>query len=445
MRPAIGPILAPRVSGVVEQSLAGGLHVIVARRPGVPMVELRLGFPLPADLIRKPAATTVLSESILAGTARYDRSGLASAVQRIGGSLAASVAGDWIVVSGSVLAEHLVEMLRIVGEVLAGASYPNPEVSADRDRMAEEVLMALSQPEVVAEEELSRRLYGAHPYASGLPSPGALRQVRAANLRRLHHEILAPALGHVVLVGDVTPNRGLVAVERALEQWLAQAPTAVAAPLDQLPAVCPGPLRLFDRPGALQSNIRMARLAPSRADPWWPAAALANLIFGGMFSSRLVANLRERNGYCYTPRTSIYHGRAGSSFVIQADVATSSTAAALVETRYELGRIATQGVTEEEFESARRYALGTLSFTTATQSGFASTLANLAIVGLDHGYLGRYAAALKRAKRHEVDEAARRLLGPSQMVIVVLGDTDLVGSSLSVVADVQPSPLSARR
>ena len=138
------------------------------------MVELRLGFPLAADLIRKPAATTVLSESILAGTARYDRSGLASAVQRIGGSLAASVAGDWIVVSGSVLADHLAEMLRIVGEVLAGASYPSPEVSADRDRMAEEVLMALSQPEVVAEEELSRRLYGAHPYASGAPEPGSI-------------------------------------------------------------------------------------------------------------------------------------------------------------------------------------------------------------------------------------------------------------------------------
>jgi predicted Zn-dependent peptidase len=234
-------------------------------------------------------------------------------------------------------------------------------------------------------------------------------------------------------------------VERALEQWLAQAPTAVAAPLDQLPAVCPGPLRLFDRPGALQSNIRMARLAPSRADPWWPAAALANLIFGGMFSSRLVANLRERNGFCYTPRTSFDHGRAGSSFVIQADVATSSTAAALVEIRYELGRIATQGVTEEEFESARRYALGSLSFMTATQAGFASTLANLAIMGLDRGYLGRYAAALKRAKRHEVDEAARRLLGPSQMVTVVLGDTDLVGGSLSVVADVQRSALSAPR
>ena len=443
--PAIGPIRAPKASGVVEKSLAGGLHAIVARRSEVPMVELRLGFPLAAELIGRPAAIEVLSESLLAGTDRHDRAGLASAVQRIGGRLGAGVAGDWIVVSGSVLAEHLVQMLGIVGEVLAGASYPGPEVSADRDRMAEQVQMALSQPEVIADQELSRRLFGRHPYASGLPSPAALRHVSASQLRRLHRETFAPSLGHFVLVGDVTPSRTLAAAAGAFEPWLAQAPGAAAAPLDPLPALRLGPLQLFDRPGAVQSNIRMARLAPGRTDPLWPATALANLIFGGMFSSRLVDNLREKNGYAYSPRTSFSHGRAGSSFVIQADVATGSTAASFVETGYELGRVATKGVTDEELESARRYALGSLSFETATQEGLASRLATLAVTGLDPGYLGRYPASLKRVKRHEVDDAARLLLAPSQMVTVVLGDADLVAGSLGLVAEVHSRQLSARR
>lgn len=441
-RPAIGPIRAPSASGVVEDNLAGGLHAIVARRSDVPMVEIRLGFPLAGELIRKPAAPTVLSESLLAGTLRHDRAGLASAVQRIGGRLSADVAGDWLLVRGSVLAEHLVEMLGIVGEVLVGASYPSAEVRADRDRVAEEVLIQLSQPEVIVDEEVSRRLYHGHPYASGLPSPGALRQVSAARLRRVHDEILTPALGHLVLVGDVTPRKALAAATGALEQWLARAPAGAGVPLDPVPAVRLGPIMLFDRPGAEQSNIRMARLAPSRTDPSWPATALANMIFGGMFSSRLVENLRERNGYTYSPGTSFDHGRAGSSFLIDADVATASTAASLVEIGYELGRIVIHGVSEDELESARRYALGTLSFEMATQHGLASRLVNLAILGLDPGYVGRYSAALKRVKRDEVDEAARRLLAPSQMVTVVLGDAGLVGDSLALVADVQPSPIS---
>ena len=444
-RPAIGPIRAPKPLRVVEESLGGRLHTIVARRPGVPMVELRLGFPLAAHLISRPAATMVLSESLLAGTPRHDRSGLASAVQRIGGHLGASVAGDWLLVSGSVLAEHLTEMLRIVGEVLGGASYPSPEVSADRDRMAEYVLMALSQPDVIADEELGRRLYRGHPYAAGLPGPGALRHVTAPQLRRLHGEILAPGLGHFVLAGDVSPARALATATGAFESWLGQEVAGAGAPLDPVPAVRLGPLQLFDRPGAAQSNIRMARLAPGRSDPSWPATALANLIFGGMFSSRLVENLRERNGYSYSPRTSFDHGRAGSSFVIQADVATESTAASLVETTYELGRISTGGVTEAELESARRYLLGSLSFETATQDGLASRLAGLAVLGLDPGYLGRYAAALKRVRRSEVDEAARRLLAPSQMVTTVLGDAGLVEGALALVGDVEPRPLPPPR
>jgi predicted Zn-dependent peptidase len=94
-------------------------------------------------------------------------------------------------------------------------------------------------------------------------------------------------------------------------------------------------------------------------------------------------------------------------------------------------------VTDEELESARRYALGSLSFETGTQEGVASRLVTYAVMGLDPGYLGRYAAALKRVKRSEVDEAARRLLAPSRLVTLVLGDADVIGDSVALIADVE--------
>jgi predicted Zn-dependent peptidase len=406
------------------------------------MVELRLGFRLPGDLIAKPAALTVLSESILAGTDRHDRAGLASAVQRLGGSLATGAHRDWFLVAGSVLAEHLVEMLEIVGEVLEGARYPSGEVAGDRARMAEEVMLDLSRPEVVADQELRRRLHPGHPYASGLPSPGALRRVSGTSLRRIHASALAPSAGQLVLVGDLTAKRAISAASGALGPWLSEGRDDALPPLAAVPAMRLGPMQLFDRPGAVQSNVRVARVVPGRGDPRWPATSLANLIFGGMFASRLVENLRERHGYTYSPHARISHGRAGSSFVIGAEVATASTAPALVETWYELGRIATLGVTDHEHESAVRYALGTLAYQTATQAGLASALVEFAIMGLDPGYLARHAAALKATTRSEVDEAARRLFAPAQMATVVLGDAEAIGSSLSLVDEVQLRPLS---
>src|ERR671927_442353 len=106
------------------------------------------------------------------------------------------------------------------------------------------------------------------------------------------------------------------------------------------------------------------------------------MVFGGYFSSRLVENIRERRGYTYSPRSSVEHQVAGSSFLVEADVATEVTAPALLETWYELGRMALTPVTEAELEGARRYVLGSMALSTATHAGLASTLSALVGAGL---------------------------------------------------------------
>ena len=111
--------------------------------------------------------------------------------------------------------------------------------------------MALSQPDVIADEELSRRLFRGHPYASGLPSPGALRQVSAAHLRRIHDEILAPRLGHFVLVGRRDSEEGSSPLRQAALRAVARAErrASLLRRSIRVPAVRLGPLQLFDRPG----------------------------------------------------------------------------------------------------------------------------------------------------------------------------------------------------
>jgi predicted Zn-dependent peptidase len=104
-----------------------------------------------------------------------------------------------------------------------------------------------------------------------------------------------------------------------------------------------------------------------------------------------------------------------------------------METRYELARAALDGVTEEELDSARRYAVGTFSFLTATQAGLAGTLSTLASAGIGPGYLQSYPAAIVRATKEEVDAAARKYLAPADMVTVVVGDAASVAGPLAAV------------
>jgi len=398
----------------------------------VPLAQVRLVFPIPGRDMSRPAASLVLSESILAGTEEHDREGLAAAVERLGGTLTATVAGDRLVLSASALSHRLGELIALVGEVLTSATYPAAEVKADRARTSDRVILMLSRPEVLADEALAKRLFGKHPYGAPVARPDALLRVGAPVLRRLHHSLLQAKSAHLVLVGDIQPKKALAVAEAGLGAWL-ETPAPGVPPLRPVPVPEPGPLLLVNRAGSVQSNLRLGGTAPRRASADWPATLIANEILGGMFTSRIVENLRERNGYTYSPRSTISHGRAGSTLTIAAEVSTEVTAAALVETRYELGRIATTGVTEDEVEAACRYAVGSFLVRTATQAGLASTLATLAVEGTGPDYLSGHPARIARTTKAEVDEAARRYLSPAAMVTVVVGDAEGVGRSLSVV------------
>jgi predicted Zn-dependent peptidase len=432
--PPIGRLRATKAPALLETELPGGLHSVFVRQRALPLVEVRLVVPMAAAQIEKPTLTSVLSESMFAGTEHHDRLALAGEVEGLGGRLVARVDEDRLVVIGSVLAEHLGTLLGLLAEVLTTATYPDREVRADRDRSADEMVIALSQPEVVVQQALRRRMFASHPYATPLPTPTALRRVKASELRLLHPVLLSPSGAHLVLVGDFQVPRARGMVEEALSGWLGRRGRRRA----QLPLVVPpkpGPLELVPREHSAQSNVRLGGSAPSLSDPGWPAASLAGSVLAGMFTSRITANLRERNGYSYSPRGRFRHVRAGSSYVLAADVASGVTAASLVEMIYELGRIATTGITEDELELARRHAVGIFSFETATLPGLASTLAGLASnnVGLD--YLAKYPKAVIATTKDQVDEAARRYLAPHHLISVVAGDPEVV-APLSAITDV---------
>jgi predicted Zn-dependent peptidase len=187
----------------------------------------------------------------------------------------------------------------------------------------------------------------------------------------------------------------------------------------------------------VQSSVRVALPAVRRTDPGYAAFQLANLVFGGYFSSRLVENIREDKGYTYSPHSTIDHSAAGSITIVSADVATGVTAPALLEIGYELGRIATLGPRADELEQARQYAIGTLALSVSSQAGLAGMLTALAGAGLDVGWLAEHTARLATVTLDEVASAAARYLAPAHGVTVVLGDASVVAEPLAILGPVE--------
>lgn len=423
----------PKLPTIADRVLPSGLRVVAVRRPSVPVVHVRLRVPSAVRRSADLAKAALLERTMLHGTAERSQGELAEALQRIGGSLRVSGDADRIVVAGEALRTGLVDLLGLVAEVLGGASYPKRPVEGEAARLADGLQRAMSQPGVQADEAWLHQMYGDHPYGREHPAPEEVLDVSPAALRSSHRRRLVPDGALLVLVGDLTPARALDQVQRALGGWDASgAPTAVPA----VPAVQPGPLLLVDRPGAVQSNLRVGGWAPPRDDPGYAAAEVANAMFGGYFSSRLTLNIREDKGYTYSPRSTIRHASAVSCMLTAAEVATEVTAPALVEVAYELGRMATLPPSADEVAATAQYLVGTLALSTATQAGLATTLSVLLAAGLDVTWLREHPARLAAVTPAEVHEAAQRVLAPASLVTTVVGDAAAVEAPLTALYDV---------
>ena len=436
--PALGKAKAPRLPTVGERTLDNGLRVLAVRRPGVPLAELRLRIPFAGPAGKGGRAHTargqLLGDTLLSGTGSRSAEQIATDLQALGGQLNASTDSDRLGMGGSVLTSGLPGLLGLLAEVLTDAAYPKAEVVGERDRLVQELAIYRSSAGVIAREALLKRLYGDHPYGRDLPSAEEVEQVKPSHLRRLHADRVAPQGSVLVLVGDLPPAKALGLVEQALGGWK---PTGAAPEVPGLPETPGGPALLLDRPGAVQTTFRAAGPAPARADDDFASFVLANLVFGGYFSSRWVANIREDKGYTYSPHAIVEHPPAGSRLMLSADVATPTTAAALVETMWELGRVATQPVRQEELDQARRYAVGSLALGTSSQAGLASTLSQLAGSGLSVDWLREQPRRLGEVTVDSALEAASRYLAPARLTTVLVGDVSEVAEPVRGVLDVE--------
>ena len=434
--PGLGKVRRAKLPTIAERVLSSGLRVVAVRRASVPVVHVRLRVPTAVRRDADLARSSMLEHTMLLGTADRSQSEIADALQRIGGSLRASSDADRMVLAGECLASGLPDLLGLLAEVLTTAAYPRREVEREAVRLADLLGRRLSQPGVVADESWLRQVFGEHPYGREYPAAEEVLAVAPGALRSAHRRRLVPDGSLLVLVGDLSPARVLDRVEAALAAWdHAGSPTTVP----KVKPFTPGALQLVDRPGAVQSNVRVGGVALPRTDPDHPAQELANAVFAGPFSSRLVQNIREDKGYTYSPRSSLHHNAGASFALLQADVATDVTAPALVEIFYELGRIVSLPPSADEVEAMAQHLVGVLALSTSTQAGIAATLSVLLAEGLGVDYLRDHPQRLLATTPEQVHAAAGRMLAPATRAVTVVGDAAAVGESLRALGPVEPA------
>ncbi|MQS12985.1 insulinase family protein [Streptomyces kaniharaensis] len=417
-----------RLPPLVDTVLPNGLRVICVRQPSTSMTELRLRIPCVPRGTEALATAEVMAATVLRGTTGRDHRETDTLLARSGATLDAVRSPMWLNLIGSAPRSGLPVLLQVLADALADARYEAAEVESAKGRLAERIKVVRSQPHVLAQEALRRHCYRDDPAVQDTPEPAALAAVTPAGVAALHRRVLTPAGSSLVLVGDLDPER-TVAEVAALTAWWQGGP-ADREPI-RVPELRPEPVRLVDRPGAVQSQIRLVAPGPARTDPSFGAMSLANLVFGGYFSSRLVTNIRETKGYAYRTDSRIEDVKDTLRLAIEADSATGYTAAALREIRAELARLVDGPLPAAEVESARRFLLGMSMISLASQATLATNLSSTLGFGLPPQWLTDFPETVRTVRPEEVESAAHRWLDPRAFTGVVVGDREALAPALA--------------
>ena len=189
-------------------------------------------------------------------------------------------------------------------------------------------------------------------------------------------------------------------------------------------------------PESVQTQVVVANHAITRRHPDWLRLALANSIYGGAFNSRLIMNIREQKGYTYSPRSGMHALRQHGYFSVNAAVRNDVVAASLTEIFYEIDRMRSLAVAENELSDARNYMSGVFSLGLATQDGIASQLSTVYLYELPEDYLETYRQRIRALSAADVLAAARAYFDSPNAQIIIVGDRVQVGEQARLFGQV---------
>jgi len=407
--------------------LANGLELLVAKRSGVPTVEMNLivdaGYSAdqPAKLGLASLAIAMLDE----GTATRSALELSDELDRLGATLTTEATLDSAVVGMSSLKEKLEGSLALFADVVLNPSFP----VADFERLKKQQLAAVERekvnPNAMGQRVLPALLYGAgHAYAVPFTGSGTAATVAAIvreDVATFHRSWFKPGNATLVVVGDTSLAELKPKVERLFGGWArGEVPKKNLAPAR---LGVRSEVYLIDRPGSQQSVVFAGLLAPPRKSADDIALQAFNYLLGGTFTSRINMNLREDKHWSYGARTVMPDARGQRPYFVAAPVQSDKTKESLAEVVKELTQIVGEKpLTVDELGRARAGLTLTLPGRWETNRAVLNSLGQMVQFDLPPDYFSTYAAAVEKLALKQADAAGRAVIDPARAVYVVVGD-----------------------
>ena len=405
-----------------------GLRIIIAPVQKLPVVTVLAVIEAGAsnDPHGLEGLAYLTAEALREGTAGHTGLEILEGFEKLGSSLESGADWDSTVVSMTLLKDQLRSGYALFAEVLTSPSFPEHEVERLKAERLAERLQILAEPRGLADESFSKFLYSEDSRYSE-PMNGnneSIFRITRQSAADFFGSRCTPDATTLIIVGDVGFHEGVELIVAALGSWQGKKLVGAMETVQETRPV--RAMEVVSKADAAQAELRLGHKGVARSHPDYFKLVVMNAVLGGLFSSRINLNLREKHGYTYGASSYYDWRRQPGPFVIATAVQNEVVADALRETLAEIDGMRTVAISADELSLATSYLEGVFPIRYETTSAIASALANLVIFDLPDTFYDDYRENIRNVSTADVLTAARAYVRPEELRVVVVGDPAVV-------------------
>ena len=414
-------------------TLKNGLTVIVVENDKLPTLSWTLSFDNGTITEGKKAGyTSIFGQVMRAGTTSKSKEVLNEEIDFMGASVNVGSSS----ISAFSLSKYKEDVLSIFTDILYNPAFPQDEF----DRAIEQTLTGLKQskdnPDAIMANVRGVVNYGKKHVFGEIVTEETIGNIELQDLKNHYIHYFKPNIAYLVVVGDIKTKEAKKLVEQHFGDW--ESGEVLIEDFKQPEPVEKTTVSFVDRPASVQSVINITYPIDNKpgSDDVTKLSLLNTILGGGGLSTRLNMNLREDKGYTYGAYSSMGSSRYSATFNANASVRNEVTDSAMVQFMYELNKISTELVSEEEFELAKNTAKGSFARSLESRGTVASFALNTEINDLPEDYYANYLKRVDAITREDLLEVAKKYVRPDKANIIVVGKADEVADKLKQFGEI---------
>jgi len=407
---------------IQEVTSPGGITAWLVEEHEIPFVALEIRFKGGASLDApgKRGAINLMTGLIEEGAGDLSAQDFAAAREALAARFTFDIGRDSLSVSARFLTENRDEAVDLLRLALTQPRFDPDALERVRGQVISGLRADATDPDEIASEMFNAYAFGDHPY--GTKRQGTLESVAALtrdDIVTAHRNVLSKDNLYVGVVGDITADE----LGALLDHLLGDLPETGAPVPDMAEVSFTGGTTIvpFDTP---QSVAIFGHEGIARDDPDFFAAFVMNEIMGGGRSGRLMEEVREKRGLTYGIYSYLMDADFADLYLGQVRSSNGAIAEAIDVIVAEWERLATEGVTEEELETAKTYLTGAYPLRFDGNARIARILAGMQLGGLPIDYIATRNDKVNAVTLDDVKRVAARLVQPDNLHFVVVGQPE---------------------